>query len=344
MNILELQKEENKFNLYLPETIEMANNLIQAFIKKNNIVALKLAIILSGARKRIRYVDNKVTFEVKELCSLMNIDKPTLKRNLKYALETKFTFVTKDKRVGETVPIHTYIFDRKSINVEIEISSLAKEIFTELQKGSYSFAKDIDPINLLSLKHKHSIRMALLLEQILNYSENFNKITKLTLEELNGYFGVNYRNYYDFEKKILIPVKEELDSNSKMTFEYTFIDEKIKKGRPKITSVEIKVKTRTSYQGDLFKTEIPKEIQQPAPSQEQELKITPDLFTELRLKYDTYLHSEDDEKNFMKYLKDTMKEFKDYAIKNDLELSEKRFKTWVQNAENDMIGFFYPYR
>lgn len=251
MNILDLQKKEQE-KLYLPKTIELANSLIQAFINKNNLVALKLAIVLTGAREKINYKDNKVIFEVEKLCEIMNISKRDLSRNINKALETKFTYVNKEGEKGATVPIHSYEYKNRSKYIEIEVSSLAKEIFTELEKGKYSFAKDIDPINLLALKHKHSIRLQLLLEQISNYSKNVAKRKRMTLEELNGYFGVNYRNYYDFEAKILKPVKEELDSNSKLTFEYEFIDEKNGKGRPKIKEVLIDIVNRNSYQGKLL--------------------------------------------------------------------------------------------
>ena len=255
MNLLELEKQEKKANeqlLYLPKTIELANNLIQAFISKNNIVALKLAIVLSGAREKIVYKDNKVIFEVEKLCKIMNIEKRDLSRNLPKALETKFKYVNKEGGAGMTVPIHSFEYIKRKKFIEIEISSLAKEIFTELQKGAYSFAKDIDPVNLLALKHKHSIRLQLLLEQIRNYSDNVAKRKRMTLEELNAYFGVNYRSYYEFENKILIPVKEELDSNSKLTFEYEFIDEIQGQGRPKIKEVLIDIISRSEYQGRLL--------------------------------------------------------------------------------------------
>jgi len=253
MDLLELeakQKEEAK-QLYLPKTIELANSLIQAFIKKNNIVALKLAIVLSGAREQIKYVENTVTFEVESLCKILNISKRDLSRNINKALETKFKYVTKEGNAGATVPIHSYEYKKRNKYIEIEISSLAKEIFTELQKGAYSFAKDIDPINLLSLKHKHSIRMALLLEQILNYSGNAYKRKKLTLAQLNNYFGVNYANYYEFERKILKPVKEELDNNSKITFLYEFRDKVNGTGRPTIEHIQFDLKVRDSYQARL---------------------------------------------------------------------------------------------
>jgi len=250
MNILDLEKKE-KEKLYLPKTIELANSLISAFIAKNNIVALKLAIVLTGAREKIKYNGNKIIFEVDKLCLLMNINKRDLSRNLPKALETKFKYINKEGGKGMTVPIHSFEYKKRSKYVEIEISTLAKEIFTELQKGAYSFAKDIDPVNLLSLKHKHSIRFQLLLEQINNYSKNVAKRKRMSLAELNGYFGVNYRNYYDFESKILIPVKEELDSNSKLTFEYEFIDEKQGQGRPKIKEVLIDVVNRNIFQGKL---------------------------------------------------------------------------------------------
>jgi hypothetical protein len=244
MNPLEamaLQKEQTK-ELYLPKNIELAVNLINAFIKNNNILGLKIAILLSGAKEQIEYdKDNKVYFDVDELCNLLKIDKRTLSRQLLKSVETHFTYVTQEGNVGKTTPIHSYEYFNKNKKIWFEVSSKAKELFTELGKGQYQFTKAISE-NLMDLKHKHSLRMQLFLEMINNYSPNVAKRKKMTLEEINGYFGTNYRSFYEFEKKILEPVKAEISTSNKLTFDYDFQAEKNQgTGRPKFEYVVIDV-------------------------------------------------------------------------------------------------------
>ena len=238
--LLKKQEEEKEKPLYLPKTLELANSLFLAFIKKNNLVGLKLCILLSGARGQIEYdKDNRVKFEVKKLCELLQISKRQLSANMKKVATVHFTYTDKEGNLGGTTPIHSYEYKNRNKDIYIEVSSKAKALFTELGKNQYSFSS-ANANNLMSLKHKHSIRMQLLLEQINNFDDDIAKRKRYTLEQLNGYFGVNHRNYYEFEKSILKPVQEEINNNSKLGFIYELIDDKPSGvGRPKIKEVVI---------------------------------------------------------------------------------------------------------
>jgi hypothetical protein len=61
------------------------------------------------------------------------------------------------------------------------------------------------------------------------------------LNDLNGFFGTKYKKFNDIERKILIPVKEELDANSKITFIYETDYDYFDVGRPKAISITIDV-------------------------------------------------------------------------------------------------------
>ena len=238
LDIIKKDKE-----LYLPKTLELANNLFQAFIQKNNIIGLKIAIILSGAKSQIKYNENnQVKLDVDKLCEIIKCTRKELSTNLKKTTDIFFRYVTAEGNAGGTHPIHTYEYANNNKALILEISSPAKEIFTKLGKGQYSFSK-ANADNLMSLRHKHSLRMQMLLELISNFDTVKRK--RFTLEEMNGYFGVNYANYYELDRKILKPVKEEIDRNSKLTFIYEFSTIKQTKGQPKINEVVI----------DLIKTE-----------------------------------------------------------------------------------------
>ncbi|WP_273267071.1 replication initiation protein [Flexistipes sinusarabici] len=238
---IESQKDINKA-LYLPKKTELAVNLIHAFIKNNNILGLKLAILLSGARSQITYDnENKVHFEVEELCKLLKTDRRNLSRNLKKICSTQYTYVTLEGQAGMTTPIHSYEYYAKSTKIWFEISSKGKELFSELGKGGYQFTKCISE-NLMELKHKHSLRMQLFLELVNNYSANVGKRIKMSKDDVNDYFGTNYANWYEIERKILEPVRSEINTASSLTFRYDFTIVKNQgTGRPKFDEIIIDV-------------------------------------------------------------------------------------------------------
>jgi len=239
-----IKKERKK--LYIPKTLELANSLLQAFIKNNNLVGLKLVILLSGAKKQIRYDDElQVHFNIDELCDAIKVSRRELSTNLKKMLNVHFTFVDENGDIITTVPIHSYTYKANKKDLTIGISPLAKKLFTELGKGGYSFSQ-ANANNLINLKHKHSLRMQLLLEQISNFDDDIAKRKRFTLKELNYYFGVNYKNFYEFERKILKQVKEQIDNNSTLSFNYEFIEEVNGIGRPCIKEVVIDLKDNTN--------------------------------------------------------------------------------------------------
>jgi len=245
---LDIIKKEKE--LYLPKTLELANNLFQAFIKNNNTIGLKIAIVLSGAKSQITYnKDNQVKLDVDKLCELIKCTRKELSSNLKKTTDIFFRYVSAEGGVGGTHPIHSYQYANNNKALILEVSSKAKSIFTELGKGKYAFSK-ANANNLMSLKHKHSLRMQMLLELISNFDTVKRK--HFTLEELNGYFDTNYKRYIDLDRKILKPVKEEIDSNSSLTFTYRFNDEVAGTGRPKIKDVVIDIVQKNTVQGKLL--------------------------------------------------------------------------------------------
>ena len=241
---------KKKKDLYLPKKLELANSLFQAFIRNNNLIGLKIAIVLSGAKSQITYnKDNQVKLDVDKLCELIKCSRKELSINLKKITNIFFEYVSEEGGVGGTHPIHSYQYSNGNKAIILEISSKAKSIFTELGKGQFAFSK-ANANNLMSLKHKHSLRMQMLLELINNFDTAKRK--RFTLEELNGYFGTKYKNYYELNRKILKPVKEEIDNNSSLTFIYEFNDEVIGSGRPKIKEVVIDLIQKNTVQGRLI--------------------------------------------------------------------------------------------
>lgn len=246
-----LKKKESK-ELYLPKTLELANSLFLAFIQKNNLIGLKLCLVMSGVKSQIKYDENNaVKFNVDMLCEVMNITRKELSTNLKRVTDVHFTYTNSEGGLGYTTPIHSYEYINRNKDVYIEVSSKAKSLFTELGKGQYAFSS-ANANNLMSLQHKHSLKMQLLLELINNFDDDIAKRKRYDLNELNGYFGTNYKRYVDLERKILKPVKEEIDNSSTLTFKYYLKDETHGTGRPKIKEVIIELVQQKNVQGKLL--------------------------------------------------------------------------------------------
>jgi len=75
---------------------------------------------------------------------------------------------------------------------------------------------------------------------IKGFGENIPKRKRYLLEDLNGMFGTEYKNIYEFERKILKPVKAELDDKSDLSFTYEAVfEDSVKQGRPSAIGVVI---------------------------------------------------------------------------------------------------------
>ena len=237
---LDILNKDNEV-IRLPRTVELANSLFQAFIKKNSLIGLKIAIVLSGAKNQISFdEENRVMFDVDNLCTLIKCTRKELSNNLKKVTDVSFTYVNSEGGLGHTHPMHSYEYVKRNKYLVIEVSSRAKELFIALGKGNYSFSQ-ANADNLMNLRHKHSLRMQLLLEQINCFDKHVAKRKRYTLEELNGYFGTNYARYIDLKRKILDPVKKEIDFSSSLTFDFEMREE-LEAGTRRIKEVVIDIK------------------------------------------------------------------------------------------------------
>jgi len=233
---------KKKEDIYLPRTVELANSLFQAFIKNNSLLGLKLAIVLSGANKSIEFNDeNRVILDVDNLVKIIKTSRKELSAQLKRVTNVAFSYVNSEGGIGHTHPMHSYEYIKNNKFLVLEVSSRAKELFIALGKNHYSFSQ-ANADNLMNLKHKHSLRMQLLLEQINSFDDDVAKRKRYTLEELNGFFGTKYTRYIDLKRKILEPAKKEIDFASSLTFDYEMVDTSSGTGRPKISEVVIDIK------------------------------------------------------------------------------------------------------
>lgn len=216
--------------------VKIKNDLIESFIKSNNLVALKILFFIAYAYKGDTTSKmTAVTIDIKDLCLYCNIDHKTLIRNVKQMQETSISW-TDDlaEHYVSVIPKVSFQFNGKMII----------EIYGEVMNMICNVKNKFTTINtqqLMQLTSKHSARMVLLLEMINGFSDNVAKRKSYSLEELNALFGTNYARMGLFEQKIIIPTKKELDNGSKLSFIYDIKYDKLTStvGRPKATGIII---------------------------------------------------------------------------------------------------------
>ena len=230
-----LLKKMKKNNYVKKDYAKISNELLEAFVRKNNRTALKIIFYIARADISIDDVElYNITLNTKQLCEYCEIDMRTLKRNIRSMTETSIS-ITNDEETAYMSVLPKAIFSARGdlkIKVFKEVISLIKDVKNRCTV--------IDARQVMMLKSKHSIRMLMLLEYINTFSEKCAKRKHYDLDDLNALFGTNYKKLIEFEKYILKPTKEELDSFSKLTFIYEMQDDRDKRvGRPRFTSVTL---------------------------------------------------------------------------------------------------------
>jgi len=229
--------EDNKDDIFS----NVANSLIENYIKNSNLVALKIIFYISKKSVKSQSKDNHLhIFEIdtNKISSFCNISKKSLQRNIKKMTETSITITDKENQKIEyisLIPRASFIWGINKIEIGMfhDIYMMCKE--------AVSRYTNINLENMMKLESKHSIRMVAILERISQYSQNVGKRAVYSKEILNGIFGTNYKRISQIEQKILKPVKEELDRHSKLSFvmQINYDKSPTSKGRPKAVSVTI---------------------------------------------------------------------------------------------------------
>ena len=231
------------------DVAKISNSLIVSFVKQNNIVALKTLFYIS--RSNVAVPSAKMatlSLDTSHLCDYCGIDIKTLKRNIKQMTETSINIVDDVSESYVTViPKARFIKGTNKLEVDIY-----KEILELVWQVERRFTV-IDVKSLMNLSSKHSVRMIQLLEMINGFSDTVAKRKIYSLSDLNLMFGTSYVKFSEFERKILSPIKSELDINSKLSFVYqiVFIDNPKGRGRPVADKVQIDL-VRNTPQGSLF--------------------------------------------------------------------------------------------
>jgi len=195
--------------------VKIKNDLVESFVKQNNLTALKILFYIAYDCEKVPAGDIiKIKMNTKDICEYCKVDIKTITRNLEQMQKTSISWT--DEKSKSFVSVLPKCLIEFGGNIEITMFKEVIQMIVDV-KSKYTC---IDAEQLMRLKSKHSARMVLLLEMINGFDEHIPKLKHYDLNELNLLFGTNYKRLGQFEQKILKPVKEDLDNNSKLSFVY----------------------------------------------------------------------------------------------------------------------------
>jgi len=228
---------------------QVDNRVLEAFIKDNDINAFKVLMYIGKSQLDkdidIESLDDDklytVPIRLNPIKDYYNLTTRQIREGIKKLNRTSINY----RRIegGKDKETFVNLLPKAKINYTDEVFECY--VFGEVLKLIYAIEKysEIDVKNFIGLKHKHSARMLLLIERIANYKKieiytdpKTLKQTKVDvmpkrqhfeLDELNKMFGTKYKSYSLFIKWVLKPTKEELDLNSKLSFEFTPVKDRV---------------------------------------------------------------------------------------------------------------------
>jgi plasmid replication initiation protein len=248
-NIAKWQEERRKAKKKPKVHSKVENTFIENAITYSNVSALKTIYYLSTILENIDLtgmLDKKlITLKIdkREMLKYTEMSAPTLRKTSKEMQKTSITFYDDDGVIEGMSLLPRYEFVPNKNIVEIDLYVRIAKMIVDV-KRNYTM---INIKELMKLKRSHSVRMLGLLNRISTYRTNnedpweIPKRKRMTLDELNAFFGVNYKKWNMIEKYILKPVKEELDAHSTKSFIYEANYEVLGRGRPSFKDVVIDV-------------------------------------------------------------------------------------------------------
>ena len=195
--------------------VKIKNDLVESFVKQNNLTALKILFYIAYDCENIPSGDIiKIKMNTKDICEYCKVDIKTIIRNLEQMQKTSISWT--DEKSKSFISVLPKCHIEFGGNIEITMFKEVIQMIVDV-KSKYT---SINAEQLMRLKSKHSARMILLLEMMNGFDEHIPKLKRYGLDELNLLFATNYKRLGEFDRKILKPAKEDLDTNSKLSFVY----------------------------------------------------------------------------------------------------------------------------
>lgn len=227
------------------KNLKISNSFVNSLITKNNYLTLKILfyMVLNGKVEKEKNL-NKITLDLIELKKVLNLDFKNLRQNIKNIQKTLIT-IRENKNIIDISLIPKVVYNYEKQFIEIFIFD---EILKELKDLKNKFTI-IDLTNLINLKNKHSIRLLTILENIESYND-VSKVRYFEKKELNEIFDTNYAGIKEIERSVIIPIQNELNQFSKLTFLYDLIYDidTLKVGRKPLKGIKIYLKDNKTRQ------------------------------------------------------------------------------------------------
>lgn len=256
-----LKQQEAEQNEAIKDLVKISNSLVESFVSKNNAVALKMLFYIAKQQRKESGEITKFTLSLDEFADYCKLDHRTIRDNIRAMQRTSVTFVkhgANGKKALETfivlIPYAEYDYTAKTIEID-----MYKKILDLIVEVEERFTV-IDVKNVMEMESKYSLRMAMILEQVFGFEGNPEHLDvkqqkTFSLDDLNDMFGTSYKNFTDVERKILEPVKAEMDEKSEISFDFVInkgYPSRIKRGRPKALDCTVKLKQNKLRQRRLF--------------------------------------------------------------------------------------------
>jgi plasmid replication initiation protein len=221
---------------------KISNTFIQSAIHKSTASALKIIFYLASLLEKEDINKEKelntLLIDLRKMLKYTNLTAKDIRNNLKAMQQTSISFINEDEKEELMINLLPYIdFKWGKNQIEIKLFTKIAGLIIDVKKN-YTF---IDTSVLMNLKNKHSLRLLPILNVISGYDKDIPKRKIFELNDLNDLFGTNYKRLQDVARKVLEPVKNDLNSTSKISFEYEINFDNFGKGRPKATDVSIDV-------------------------------------------------------------------------------------------------------
>ena len=230
---------------------KISNSFIENVIASSNETALKMVWYIASELTKYEIKKDFDTYILneKDIEKKIGIKIPVIRKNLKAMMKTTITFIDEEERYEEYISLIPRIKINYDGTLEIDMYTKITKLIINVAAKNNTF---IDIPQLLKLENKHSIRLLPLLKAISQFDRTAKKQKTVDLNYCNNLFGTKYTALKYINTKILAKVKEELDNNSTLTFEYKMNKRPVGKGRPGIQDITIIPKSNNNYQSTIF--------------------------------------------------------------------------------------------
>ena len=233
----------------LTNKVVQANKLVQQTNWTLNEIPLKIFKVLVSCINTSKQNEHDIiTITKKELMSIVGTGKnySFLETQLKSLLDEKLVIGTEESRIYLSIIDSVEWFIHQDI-VKVRFSPTIMPFLVELKNNFLQY--DVTVVKELNSKYSLIIYEYLLSRE--RHERNKHRTYRIDIKELRRLTDTidKYSRILDFEKRVLIAAKEEINNTRGLEFLMDY--SKVKVGR-RITAIDFKIRKRTSYKETEF--------------------------------------------------------------------------------------------